>query len=117
MKTTFPHRQTRVAALALLAFTCIPATGLAQTPPATVTAGASAQAELAEGEVRKVYSDNRKITLKHGEIKNLDMPPMTMTFNVKDAALLAKLQVGDRVRFRAEKDQGSYWLTAIERSK
>lgn len=85
------------------------------------SAGASASAEvqigLTEAEVRKLDLDARKITLKHGEIKNLDMPPMTMTFNVKDAALLDKLQIGDRIRFRAEKDKGSYWVISIERSK
>jgi len=46
--------------------------------------------DMAEAEVRKVDKDAKKITLKHGPIKNLDMPPMTMVFQVKDAALLDK---------------------------
>ena len=48
------------------------------------TAAASA-AEMAAGEIRKVDKDAKKLTIKHGEIKSLDMPPMTMVFQVKDA--------------------------------
>jgi len=117
MKTIFPAPRASFAALALFAAVCIPPAATAQTQPPAAPEAATALTELTDGEVRKVDSDNRKITLKHGEIRNLDMPPMTMTFNVKDAALLDKLQIGDRVRFRAEKDKGSYWVTVIERSK
>jgi len=75
---------------------------------------AHAQATTTEGEVRKVDTAQRKITLKHGEIKNLDMPPMSMVFAVKDPALLGKVKVGDRVRFAADKIDGTYTVTAIE---
>jgi Cu/Ag efflux protein CusF len=50
----------------------------------------------------------RKITLKHGEIPTLEMPPMTMVFQVKDPALLPPLKAGDLVRFRADKINGAY---------
>jgi Cu/Ag efflux protein CusF len=63
-------------------------------------------ADLTEGEVRKVDKANSKITLKHGEIKNLDMPPMTMVFQVKNAALLDKFKAGDKVRFAAANENG-----------
>ena len=75
---------------------------------------AYAQAPTTEGEVRKVDTAQRKITLKHGEIKNLDMPPMSMVFAVKDPALLGKVKVGDKVRFAADKIDGTYTVTAIE---
>ena len=75
---------------------------------------AHAQAPTTEGEVRKVDTAQRKITLKHGEIKNLDMPPMSMVFTVKDPALLGKVKVGDKVRFAADKIDGTYTVTAIE---
>ena len=39
-------------------------------------------AELSEGEIRKVDKDTAKLTIKHGELKNLDMPAMTMVFQV-----------------------------------
>lgn len=73
-----------------------------------------AQAATTEGEVRKVDTAQRKITLKHGEIKNLDMPPMSMVFSVKDPALLTKVKAGDKVRFAADKIDGTYTVTAIE---
>jgi Cu/Ag efflux protein CusF len=35
---------------------------------------------MIDGEVRKSDKETGKITLRHGEIKHLDMPPMTMVF-------------------------------------
>ncbi|CAN7780402.1 MULTISPECIES: copper-binding protein [unclassified Variovorax] len=74
----------------------------------------SASTELAEGEVRKVDKDNKKLTLKHGPLKNLDMPGMTMVFQVSDDAMLDKTQAGDKVRFRAEKIDGKITVTKLE---
>lgn len=83
-----------------------------------LAAAAFAQATLTEGEVRKVDAKNGKITLKHGEIKNLDMPPMTMVFTAQDKALLAGVKAGDKVRFAADKDAaGEFIVTAIEPAK
>lgn len=76
--------------------------------------GAWAQATPTEGEVRKVDKDAKKITLKHGEIKNLDMPAMSMAFQVQDPSLLDKVKAGDKVRFTAEKIKGAYTLTSIQ---
>ncbi len=70
-----------------------------------------------EGEVRKVDRDAKKITIKHGPIANLDMPAMTMVFQVKDAALLEQVKSGDKVRFHAEKIGGAFTVTAIEAAK
>lgn len=72
----------------------------------TDSSAASAPAGLTLGEVRKVDKDAKKITIKHGEIKNLEMPPMTMVFQVKDPALLDKAKAGDSIRFTAEKTAG-----------
>lgn len=74
----------------------------------------SMPASMTEGEVRKIDKEAKKITLKHGDIKNLDMPGMTMVFQVKDAALLDKVKVGDKVMFTAEKADGAIVVTAIE---
>jgi len=70
--------------------------------------------DMTDGQVRKVDKGAAKLTITHGEIKNLDMPPMTMVFRVKDAAMLDKLKAGDKVRFRAEQDGGALVVTAIE---
>jgi Cu(I)/Ag(I) efflux system periplasmic protein CusF len=80
---------------------------------ATAIAVAWAQATT-EGEVRKVDIAQQKITLKHGEIKNLDMPPMNMVFQVRDPAMLSQVKAGDRVRFTADKIGGAYVVTSIE---
>ena len=74
---------------------------------------ASQGAEMSEGEVRKVDMESRKITLKHGPLKNLDMPPMTMAFQVTDVAMLNKVKAGDRVRFVAANPGGKLTVTEI----
>lgn len=79
-------------------------------------AGATAPS-MTDAEVRKVDKDAGKITLKHGAIKNLDMPPMTMVFQVKDRALLDKVKAGDKVQFMAEQNAGAYVVTSIEAAK
>ena len=80
------------------------------------TMGSSTQtmSDMADGEVRKVDKDAKKITLRHGELKQLDMPPMTMVFQVKDAALLDKVKAGDKVKFRAQNSGGTMVVTDIE---
>lgn len=76
---------------------------------------AAAQAQSVEGEVKKVDADAGKITLKHGEIKNLDMPAMQMAYRVADPAWLKILQVGDKVSFSADKVNGQFTITAIQK--
>ena len=81
-------------------------------------AGVSAAAtDMTDGEVRKVDKESKKITLKHGEIKNLDMPGMTMVFQVKDPAMLDKVQMGDKVKFKVEKAASGYVVTDIQAAK
>jgi uncharacterized cupredoxin-like copper-binding protein len=82
--------------------------------PAAGAAPAAAAAELTEGEVRKVDKDSKKLTLKHGPLKNLDMPGMTMVFQVKEDTMLDKVQPGDKVRFLAEKIDGKFTVTKLE---
>lgn len=74
-------------------------------------------ADMADGEVRKIDKEQGKITLKHGELKTLDMPAMTMVFRVKDPALLDKLAPGDKIKFQAEKINGAFTVTNAEKVK
>lgn len=91
------------------------ATGTAaQVSPATDATPAPEVTETTEAEVRKVDASAGKVTLRHGEIKNLGMPPMTMVFQVKDRAFLTKLKAGDRVNFTADKIKGAYTVLSIE---
>ena len=83
---------------------------------AAAQAGGSVS-DRADGEVRKVDKDAGKVTLRHGEIRNLDMPPMTMVFVVKDKVMLDALKPGDKVKFKAVDVGGQLILTEIEAVK
>ena len=80
-------------------------------------ATAAATGDMVEGEVRKVDKENKKLTLKHGEIKSLDMPGMTMVFQVKDPSMLDAVKQGDKVRFKAERAGGAIVVTEIQAAK
>jgi Cu(I)/Ag(I) efflux system periplasmic protein CusF len=87
---------------------------IAQSATPAPPAPAPVAKEMADAEIRKFDKDAKKITLKHGPIKSLDMPGMTMVFQVQDAALLdklTKLAVGDKIKFSAEQVKGAYIVT------
>ena len=69
---------------------------------------------MSDGEVRKVDKDAKKITIKHGPLQKLDMPAMTMVFQVKDPAMLDQVKAGDKIKFEAEKVGGAFTVTKIE---
>lgn len=75
---------------------------------------AASERELSSGEIRRIDMNAGKVTLKHGEIKNLDMPGMTMVFSVQDKALLAPFKAGDKVRFYVIEDKGQYVITEMQ---
>ncbi len=91
------------------------ATEPAATTPVTTASATMGNKDMAEAEVRKIDRDAKKITLKHGPIKNLDMPSMTMVFQVRDPALLDKLAAGDKIMFTAEQLQGAFVMTGAEK--
>lgn len=108
--STIRNRFMKLASVALLGSAAL-AAGL---PGAVWAQAPASDAAPTEGEVRKVDMENKKITLRHGAIKNLDMPPMTMVFQVSDPALLDKVKAGDKVSFTATGEGGKYTLTGIE---
>lgn len=84
------------------------------TPPNATPASAPAKAEAwAEGEIRKIDLKTGKVTLKHGYIPSLDMPPMTMIFGISDKQVLNRLKVGDKVRFQAVDENGQLKVTEL----
>ena len=89
---------------------------VAQTKAPSATASVAVVTALAmtEGEIRKVDKDAKKITLRHGEIKNLEMPPMTMVFQVADPAMLETVKAGDKVKFVAEKIGSAYVVVRLQ---
>lgn len=98
--------------LLALALAAVAPTIFAQDKASTVQT--SVVQDMADGEIRKIDQDAKKITLRHGEIKNLEMPPMTMVFQVKDLALLEGFKVGDKVKFAADKLEGGFFVTALQ---
>ena len=106
--------------LALASLLIAAGTASAADAASTPVSGApamKASADMSDGEVRKVDMETKKITLRHGEIKNLGMPGMTMVFQVSDPAMLDKVKTGDKVRFTAEKMNGALTVTSIEAAK
>ncbi|MBA4260719.1 MAG: copper-binding protein [Comamonadaceae bacterium] len=80
---------------------------------AQAQATSAAANDLTDGEVRRIDAAAGKVTIKHGEIKSLDMPPMTMVFTAAEPGLLNNLKVGDKIRFVVEQQQGKMVVTRI----
>jgi Cu(I)/Ag(I) efflux system protein CusF len=81
-----------------------------------VSAAAFAQAGNADGEVTKIDKAAARVTIKHGGLPALEMPPMTQTFRVAETKLLDSVAVGDRVRFTVEKVSGGYTVKVLNRA-
>jgi len=69
---------------------------------------------MADGEIKKVNRENKKMTIKHGDIKSLDMPGMTMVFQIRDTSLLETFKAGDKVKFVIEKLDGAFVVTSMQ---
>ena len=82
--------------------------------PASSEAAAADSQELSEGEVTRWDARSQKVTLRHGELKNLNMPPMTMVFMLQDVSQASQIKVGDKVRFRAEQVNGAFVATHLQ---
>ena len=94
----------RVAAL-LLALSLAPTSALAQS-------------DLTDGTVTKIDASAQKMTIRHGPIKKFDMEDgMTMVFRVQDLAMLNAVKAGDRVKFDAERVNGQFTVTKIQKAK
>ncbi|MBJ2140381.1 copper-binding protein [Delftia acidovorans] len=106
-----------LAAALIPAWACAQATAhdhAAHGAQSAETAPAAVSQDLSEGEVTRWDARTSKVTLRHGELKNLGMPPMTMVFQLRVAAPEPALKAGDKVRFRAEQDQGAFVVTQLE---
>ena len=79
--------------------------------------GMAAAPGMTDGEVRKIDKDAGKITIKHGDIKHMDMPGMTMVFVVKDKALLDKTAIGAKIQFMVMSESGQMVVTDIQPTK
>jgi Cu/Ag efflux protein CusF len=74
--------------------------------------------EVTSGQVKKIDESAQKITIQHGPIKKFDMDEgMTMVFRAKDPAMLKSVKAGDKIRFEAERVNGQFTVTRIEKAK
>lgn len=75
----------------------------------------SSNAVLPDAEIKKVDAATGMITLKHGALENVGMPPMTMAFKAKDAAMVKPVHEGDKVRVRVENVDGNLTIVRLEK--
>ena len=82
------------------------------------TAAAWADSATANGEVKKIDKAAGKISIRHEPIKKFDMEDaMTMVYRIKDPAMLKTVKVGDKIKFDADRENGVFTVTKIEKSK
>lgn len=113
MKQTNPM----LAATAIALSSLFSGAVFAQTSPDQNTMEMTANPGLTDGEVRKIDKEAGKLTIRHGEIKHLEMPPMTMVFVAKDKSMLDKVKTGDKVRFMVIYENGRMIITDLQPSK
>ena len=70
-------------------------------------------APLSQGEVRKVDATAQKVTLRHGPIASIGMPPMTMVFEVEKPELLEGVSAGEKVKFQVQQQGNRYIVTEL----
>lgn len=107
------HTFTKLALVAAM-LGAMPLSSFAASDTAAPSTSAQSDGQMAEGEIRKVDKDAKKITIKHGELKNLEMPPMTMVFQVKDPEMVERVKQGDKVSFLAERIGGKFTVIQIQ---
>jgi Cu(I)/Ag(I) efflux system protein CusF len=78
---------------------------------------AASQTAMSDGEIKKIDKDAGKLTIKHGELKNLEMPAMTMVFRVQNPTMIDQVKPGDKIKFVAEKVAGSLTVTSLKLAK
>jgi Cu(I)/Ag(I) efflux system protein CusF len=66
------------------------------------------------GTVKKVDSAAAKVTIAHGPIQTIKWPAMTMTFTVKDKALLGKFSQDKKVEFEFVQQGSDYVITSVK---
>jgi len=83
-------------------------TTLAEAPASGATTGTGI------GLIQRIDKERNTVTIKHGPIQGLNMSAMTMSFPVKDQAMLAKLQPLQKVEFELSYDGKDYVITRIK---
>lgn len=69
---------------------------------------------MSKGEVTKIDSRRNRVTVKHGPLENLDMPEMTMVFEVAEPSMMESVAVGRSINFTADRVKGKLTIIEIE---
>ena len=80
----------------------------------SLTATAAFATDYTKGTVKNVDMKAKKVTIIHEELKNLDMPAMTMVFYPKDEAMLEQMKEGEVIEFVAERVNGKLTVTELK---
>ncbi len=70
-------------------------------------------AHKASGVVTNLDKAKKKVSIQHGAVPTIGWPAMTMTFSVKDPALLAKLAKDKKVDFEFVQQGKDYVITSV----
>lgn len=89
-------------------------TALSNLALALAIGGSALAQEYVKGEVVKVDVKQKKLTIKHEPLANLDMPAMTMVFVVAEDGMLEKAKAGQAIEFTADRVNGRITVTAIK---
>jgi len=100
----------------IIRIAAVVATGLLALTPAAIAQG-TAETGKGSGEVRRIDKEAGKVTIRHGPLEGLDMPAMTMVFQVKEPAMLDRLKVGEKIDFTAESKGGALTLLSAAPAK
>ncbi|CAB3805142.1 copper-binding protein [Pararobbsia alpina] len=107
-----------VASVALAAFVAAPAfaaNDMVGMNMSTSASKASSTRALTDAEVKKVNAETGMVTLKHGALESVGMPPMTMAFKAKNAAMVKQVHEGDKVKVRVENVNGTLTIVKLEK--
>lgn len=75
---------------------------------------AFAQEGSGSGEIRRIDPQAGKITIKHGPINELELPAITLVYQI-DVVLLTGLQPGDKIKFKARRVNGQYVVVEVSK--
>ena len=74
------------------------------------------QPEWIAAEVRNIDLENARVTLRHQEIKSLNMSAMTMGFAAEDVSILKDIKIGDSVVFSVVRKEGRLLITELKQA-
>ncbi|QGZ58862.1 copper-binding protein [Paraburkholderia acidiphila] len=114
-------KKTILAVAALAGIVAAPAfagddmAGMTMSAAKPVVTKVAANAALTDAEVREVDVATGMVTLKHGALENVGMPPMTMAFKAKDGSMVKAVHEGDKVKVRVENVNGTLTIVKLEK--